>query len=189
MRESLREQVLEAARAQSSVLGIASAFVWVHWHGNVPSPAHGTNLLATNLLSLVGRYLPADGKRVKLGIGFDFDVEFVDPVFDRITIDRTVDHGGVLFTTAYSDWLQPLTRDGLANRIREKSAKNRAGMSEVAEHWLVLYGAFGPLSSYVEPSADTLGSRYESAFDRTYLTFLAEKRLWLLHTTRSTLGA
>jgi hypothetical protein len=187
-RENIREQILALARAAATSLPIDDLFVWVHWHDWAPDPRIRYAEIAKELIAVVGANLPPQGARLALGSEYDFDRKFIHPVFDRITIDRTVRHGGVSLATFYSDWLKVLTVEDLRSRIEEKSAKNRSGIPPLHEHWLVIYGGFGPLSARVEPEPDVLEYVYTSIFNRVYLTFLSGEQQWQLLTAPRALG-
>jgi hypothetical protein len=187
-RENLRESILARARSDPA-LPIDDVYVWVHWHDGSPEPGASLTELALDLLSAVRANLPPPGGRIVLGTEYDFTREFVHPVYDRIAIDRTATHGGIFFTTQYSDWLQVLTPEHLDSRITRKSRRNRAGMQPLHQHWLIIYGEFGPLSSYLELAPGAVQSTYRSAFDRLYLAFLGEGKVWRLQTVPLALGA
>jgi hypothetical protein len=169
--EGRREDVLNRVRMSTGSLGVDNLFVWVHWHDGAPARGRSNSTLAEQLLEIVRDHLPRQGETVKLGTEVDFDQEFSDPTFERIKIDRSQPHGGVFFATMYSDWLGDLSADYLRGRISAKTGKRRPSLPSMVEHWLVIYGAHGPLSSYMEPEPSALTETYQSVFDRIFLTF------------------
>jgi hypothetical protein len=183
--EIRREDVLRRVRQLAIGIDAEHLDVVVHWHDEAPAPGASHQGLAEELFKVVRAHLPAPGATVALGTGFGFDLEFVHPTFDRLRIDRSQPHGGVFFSTMYSVFPSNLSAAYLRGRVNSKSRRRRDAMPAVSEHWLIIYGSHGPLSSYMDPEPSALAETYASMFDRIFLVFLNEGRWWELATTGS----
>jgi|WetSurMetagenome_2_1015567.scaffolds.fasta_scaffold63379_2 hypothetical protein len=187
--EHRRERIINRTRQLAASWGVNDAFVWVHWHDDAPPPTIRPRLLAEELAAIIKEHMPEDGQSVTLGTFLDYTDEWDHPVFDRLTINRTVTHGGIFVTTQYSSIVPPMDADYLTGVIQRKSSRQRESLPPLLEHWLVIYGAHGPLSSYMELDPVVLNTVFPSRFDRIFLTFLNEERYWELTTAPMQLGA
>ena len=187
--ENRRERVLSHTRALTGPWQVNDVFVWVHWHDDTPPPTLLPEVLGEELAAIVQRHMPEAGQSRTLGMYLDYDEEWDHPIFDRITINRTVEHGGIFVTTQYSSIVRPMDADHIGKVVSKKSLRRRDSLPQLTEHWLVIYGANGPLSTYMELDPAVLATTFPSTFSRIFLAFLNEKRWWELTTEALPLGA
>ena len=187
--ESHRSRVHEVAESLLSQTADLDAYIYLHWLDGQPRPNLHTRDLGAEVAAIVRAHLPGPGDRIILGSDYDFTREFIHPSLDRVTIDRTVAHGGVFVETMDSDWVRTLTAADIGEIIRRKASTQPQSVPGIVSHWLLIYGDFGPMSSYAEPDAVALDAKYASPFEENWLALIGRKQLWQLKPAAPAPGA
>ena len=166
--ESLREKIIESAKARYVALGQPSIRVGVLFNNRIALRRRDVKEIAQRLADLVIRSIPDPGERHMKQYN-RINRNYFPEAIDVIVVGRPERLQRSSWSIASAEDLPPLSISEVQARISAKDIRVPDYLKQCDRIWLVLCTCGAGLSSYLELSDEATQATYEGQFTRVFV--------------------
>jgi len=171
--ESEQDGVVAATQRLYAQKGLPCVGAEFHWKDAASISKTQRRDLAPFLAEVVASHVPGLGEQIILDPTPEATEHFEHPLFDRIWLNRIVEHDENLWDSPRSWWVPRLVPEVVQSRIDGKNGRPAEYRVNYTERWLVITSDGAAPSSGFDLTASVLDHVYSTTFDRAFIAIFA----------------